>query len=73
MLSFPSLLSFQTLVSRADVQQVVVRVTQSRSRGLEALAPGPQVCAGVMVEGWPFQRALFNCPFFPTFAVISKW
>ena len=53
MLSFPSLLSFQTLVSRADIQQVAVRVTQSRSRGLEALALSPEVCAGVMAEGWP--------------------
>ena len=49
MLSFPSFLTFQTLVSRADVQQVVVMVTQSRSRGLEALAtrpPGVRRCDG---------------------------
>lgn len=55
MLSFPSLLSFQTLVSRADIQQVTVRVTQSRSRELEALAAGPPdiLCTDVMAEGWP--------------------
>lgn len=53
MLSFPSLLSFQTLVSRADIQQVTVRVTQSRSRELEALAAGPPgiLCTDVMAEG----------------------